>query len=607
MYNISIKCEESGERKLERLKRVLRLIFRNLYYYRVDYIRTFFILRFVQFGVILPGITLLIHVMMEAAGVVLITGENLMSLLEIPLVILILIIIILIVLIFIYYEMGFLILLAYHQQRSIPYSWKSLWKRLNQKVVYFISVQTLLIVFYFLLVIPFISSVLPIALFQNLYIPNFIVDELLASTKGIVLYVGLLIGLLLIGLRFIFTLPYFTVYQSATLWEAVKMSWKFSRRKLLEMLGMLGVVIIIHASILAAVLTMTFIPLFGIERLIPSWGLVVAAFTLTFAEGALLVFFMFLQSFFTQILVLVAFNLTRTKALISQNQSFRKTIRNWTITVSIFAFFIMSGVNYFNLKETIYEPDSLVIAHRGFMERGVENTISSIEASAEAGAEMVEIDIQQTKDGQFVVFHDRTLSRLAGKGDSVYDLTLDELTTITVRAGGLSDTIPSLQQVITRSKELDIQLLIELKLHGYETDDFLERLIAQLDAESVLDLHYVQSLNTKLMDRLEQLEPRIHTGHVFTFVIGTIPETNVDFLAVEQFFASPFLVEQAKRVNMELFVWTVNSNRDIQRFYELGVDGIITNHPDSAVQIRHAFDEGKFFVRRLINKLNINF
>lgn len=210
---------------MDRIKRVIQLIFRNLYYYRVDYIRTFAILRIVQAFILLPIIWLITAVVMDITGVQVITQDSILYLLTNPFALFGIGIILFIGIVFIYYELGFLILLAYYQQRGIPYTWKELLKRLNQKVVYFISLQTLLIAVYLLLLIPLISSFLPVSLIQNINIPSFIIDELLNSRNGTFLYVVLIIILSFIGLRFIFTWPFFTVYQEVSIVEALKMKF----------------------------------------------------------------------------------------------------------------------------------------------------------------------------------------------------------------------------------------------------------------------------------------------------------------------------------------------------------------------------------------------
>lgn len=590
---------------MERLKRVLKLIFRNLYYYRVDYIRTFVILRVVQAFLIVPSIGLIIRIIMDVTGIRTITENNILLLLSHPITVVGLVIIVLIGILFIYYEMGFLMLLAYHQQRAIPYTWKGLVKRLNQKVVYFLSLQTFLLAGYLLLIIPLISTVLPVSLIQNFAVPRFIVDELLNSRSGTYFYLIMLAILGFIGLRFIFTWPFFTVYQWSSIYEALKMSWKFSQRKLLETIGMLAFILVTHLTLLFVVLTLIFIPLSIIEKTLPILSLLAASFTLTLAEGVVIVFFAILQVIFSQLLVMVAFKLTHDKPLIIQQEPFRETFRQWTVLLVLFAFFLISGFNFINLERFGYASNTAVIAHRGFMDKGVENTISSIVESNKVGAEIVEIDVQQTKDGQFVVFHDETLSRLSLRSGIIHQMTLAELTDITVFDKGLHDKIPSLQQVLDVSQKLNIKLLIELKTHGYETDDMLEQLVALIDQYDALDVHYIQSPDFLQMEELEAIEPRIHTGIVFAIAFGELPKTTVDFVSIEQSFASPAIQKQAQKAGKELFVWTVNEEKDIQHFFEQNIDGMITDHPDVALQNRLLFSEQINFVRKLLNKINI--
>ena len=592
---------------MERIIRLLRLVFRNIYYYRVDYIRTFVVIRLFQILIVIPLTTLLFTSMLHLIGIQSVTEQNIWQLLKHPLVLTVLVFIVLIFLIFIYYEMGFLMLLAYHQQRAIPYTLKGLWKRLNQKVLHFMSFQTIFFVVYLMLVIPLISSVLPLSITQNLQIPRFIVDELLTSTKGQLLYYGAITVILVVGLRFIFTLPFFTVYHSTSIWQAVKMSWQFSQRKLIETLSMLALIVIVHVTITATILVIIFVPLYIVERLLPGNALVVAAFTLTLAEGFLVLAFTFLQAVFSQILVLVSFKLTHEKPLIIQNESFRKTILHWTIIIGIFMYFLISGLNIINLQKTVYEPTTKIIAHRGFMEKGVENTLSSLIASAEAGADMVEIDIQQTKDGKFIVFHDASLTRLAGKKESVYQMTQAELMEVTVHSGQLSDTIPSLEQMLEKSRELNIQLLIEIKTHGYETDDMLQRLIAMLDQYKALDVHYIQSLEMDIAIQIKEMEPRLKVGVVYALNLGALPKTDLDFIAIEQYFVTERLIEQAKQQEKQLFVWTVNDTRGLQKYLEQNIDGIITNYPDETNNLREVLNEDQYFLSRIWNKINYIF
>jgi glycerophosphoryl diester phosphodiesterase len=91
-------------------------------------------------------------------------------------------------------------------------------------------------------------------------------------------------------------------------------------------------------------------------------------------------------------------------------------------------------LNYQTMVRLIDTEETEIIAHRGFLQGGVENTLPALQAAAKAGADRVEFDVMETKDGKFVVMHDSNLKRLAGKNLNVKDLTQDELTKITVRS-----------------------------------------------------------------------------------------------------------------------------------------------------------------------------
>lgn len=68
-----------------------------------------------------------------------------------------------------------------------------------------------------------------------------------------------------------------------------------------------------------------------------------------------------------------------------------------------------------------------VVGHRGFPEKYPENSLIGLEAAAKLGAHCVELDVQMSKDGIPIVFHDPTLDRVCGIEGRVWDFTLEEL------------------------------------------------------------------------------------------------------------------------------------------------------------------------------------
>src|ERR1035438_9941021 len=83
----------------------------------------------------------------------------------------------------------------------------------------------------------------------------------------------------------------------------------------------------------------------------------------------------------------------------------------------------------------------LIIAHRGFSSRYLENTLASVRAALQLGVDLVEIDVQETRDGELIVFHDYRLRRICGVRGRVRDKTLAEIRR-------LNPQVPTLRHVL---------------------------------------------------------------------------------------------------------------------------------------------------------------
>lgn len=237
-------------------------------------------------------------------------------------------------------------------------------------------------------------------------------------------------------------------------------------------------------------------------------------------------------------------------------------------------------------------PDTLVLAHRGFSDGGVENTIGGLEAADAAGADLVEMDVMETADNKFVVMHDADLTRLAGEKLRVADLTLTELTALTVRdLAGHEDTIPSLEDYLLRAEELGMPLLVEIKLGGNDSADHVERLVAEMEELGVLDHHMYHSLDVASVERLKQLRPDLTVGYTMAFAAVEAPRTNADMIVVEQWTASEEVQLSAQRAGLGFFAWTVNDTASIRDHLRRGTDGIVTDNPDDVVRLRAEMGE----------------
>ncbi len=582
----------------------MRQAVHNIYVYRFDYVQVFALIRIFQFLLMIPVTSIVLKLMLRVTGFTHITEQNWQSFVTHPFVMIMICLLILLFLLFVYYEMGFLFLMAFHQQRGLRYRFLPLWQQLNRKVVYFFSVQVLFLIVYLALLMPLASFMLPLTLTQSISLPHFLTEEIMSSRAGRLAYAAVASIIVMIGIRSILTLPIFTIQPNISILRSFKQSWRFSKRGLFELVVLLAMLLTGHLLMMLGITVVATFPLYLIERLMPSAALVTAGLTLAFLEMVFVVLFSLLQAMFSQVMVAITYN-TLVIGKVS-GTTHRKRRYKPLLLISGIVFLVLSMMNINSLEKSVYAPDTKIIAHRGYVAGNVENTISGLVSAANAGADLIEIDIQQTVDGEFVVFHDRTLRRLAGKNGVIANMTLSELKTLTIHQNGFSDKIASLDDCIEIAKALDVALLIELKVHGQETEDVLPKLVEKLRKYKVLDSYYVQSADGQKMTQLKKLVPNLRVGIVYALNIGPMEE-NVDFIALEESWVTEQLIEELKQHPTDLFVWTLNDDRSLQTFIEKNVSGVITDHPDVARELRTQQSENQYFLQRILNRLRFIF
>ena len=108
-----------------------------------------------------------------------------------------------------------------------------------------------------------------------------------------------------------------------------------------------------------------------------------------------------------------------------------------------------------NLENSV-NNEIIVVAHRGDWRNAPENSLQAIQNCIDMGVDMVEIDIQQTKDGYLILMHDKTINRTTNGKGHVKDFTLDSLKTFKLKDGlGVSTAhkIPTLEEALLLTKD----------------------------------------------------------------------------------------------------------------------------------------------------------
>ena len=196
------------------------------------------------------------------------------------------------------------------------------------------------------------------------------------------------------------------------------------------------------------------------------------------------------------------------------------------------------------------------IAHRGG-EGGIENTLEALEAAARQGMDYGEIDVQLTADGVPVLFHDGSLTRMAGRGESVGELTWEELRQIPVTDyahPGETARIPSLEETLAAMAGEDMGLLIELKPAAGGSEALADAVIALVERYDFGDRAMFMSLDYLCLMTVMERHPEWWTGFCAYGAAGDIDDAvwryQVDFLAVEEALVSNRLVTRAREVDL---------------------------------------------------------
>ncbi len=343
---------------------------------------------------------------------------------------------------------------------------------------------------------------------------------------------------------------------------------------------LLGAVVVVCVQLLGSLLA----PLFfdSIKLLVIVLGGIIALWSLgnlvttTFTSGSFAA------------LVVIFFE--RYGSITTSDLADKQPRRLWRMTAPRFALLLIGAVvaaalaGSWLLNGIQTQDDVVVIAHRGAAGKAPENTLASMRQAIEDGADMLEIDVQESSDGEVAVIHDSDFMKLSGVDLKVWDGSLKQLQEIDVGSwfgpGFSAERVPTLAQVleVARGK---VGVVIELKYYGH--DQQLEQRVVEIVEEAgMVDDIVIMSLEVKGIEKIRKLRPQWVIGLLSTMAVGNLAKLDLDFLAVNMSMATSGFIRRTHAAGKKVFVWTVNDAVSISRMISLGVDGIITDEPEMA-------------------------
>ena len=527
--------------------------------------------------------------------------NNILHILTNPYSFIILNLLILIVAFFMFIEFSILTFTIYGQLTDKKYSYRSILKNAWNKTKNLAGFQTLFFIIYFIITIPTVNLGVKSVLAKNLFIPKFISGEIMKTNSGFIIWGSIMIIFAYINLRLIFTLP-LTAVGDENILDSIKRSWeltKTGKRKLVITIILFETIYIIIAVILIGVITFLciYIDKNGNNPIVQ---------TLYFSAVSAIIFFLGVISKVTVITSLVTVLIDQNEISdelvnnLNENKKKSRLVATFTTIIIVFA----AIINGFNIYGNGVNKNIKTIAHRGDVHKGVENSIEALEGAAEVGANYVELDILLTKDNKFVVIHDYNLKRLAGINKQVKDMNYDEVVGLPIKQGDYTSKIPSLEEFVNKAKALNMKLVIELKPHGGEPSNYVDILIEEIK-KLKLENYKFMSLNSKVMEELETKAPNLETGYVIPLQFGNFHKSNVDFFVIEDFSYRDRLVEQAKKQNKKVFVWTINDPALITKYLQSPADGIITDEPELVKEEKNILENNYSYFDKILRLINL--
>ncbi len=245
-----------------------------------------------------------------------------------------------------------------------------------------------------------------------------------------------------------------------------------------------------------------------------------------------------------------------------------------------------------NLKQPV------IFAHRGASGYAPENTLTAFDHALSLGAEAIELDVKLTGDGHVIVLHDQLVDRTTNGIGDLRNFTLAQVQELDAgsyfSAQFSGEKIPSLAQVFDA---FGGKLFINIELTNYKTygDGLTDKVVELIDQYKLDQWVMFSSFHPSNILRARKLKPGIPSALLALPGANGRMQRSIAGKWISPKLIHPYLgdvdgalIQREKKRGRRVHVWTVNEPEDIARMIQLGVNGIFTDFPDRAIQIRES-------------------
>ncbi|WP_334329373.1 glycerophosphodiester phosphodiesterase [Companilactobacillus sp. HBUAS59699] len=545
--------------------------------------------------VLVPALSVLTNWILMLGGIKYVSYTNMISIItKRPLVFIGLIIVLLLILLLVFSQFA-LVLISFQAIKSrASMKWRDYLKTIFREIASLPFKAFGFFLIYFLLITPFVGIGFSSNLLSKVKVPQFILDWLFTEhlAWGLTLIIIYLI-IFYIGMRWLFVIP-LMIFDNRTIKNALHHSWRMTRGKTIYYLTTFLIVFI--------VITVTTFVLFGII-LAGQWGfdhIALIQFPLAIANLTLVQLINILASLYaTSLSTLIILSQTKTQ-YVYRAQRHRSHKWFWILlaAATIFSFVTYNTV-YF--KGWLMERP-VTISHRGVDDgNGVQNSISALKETAKEKPTYIEMDVQETKDHQYVVFHDNTLKNLAGINKRPSQMTLRQLQETPIHENGKTAYIASFDDYLQTATNLHQKLLVEFKSVKGNSNDFVANFAKKYGTQLQKNGDMVHSLKYSYIEQSKKDMPNVAANYILSFNLTGVPISDADGFTMEYSTLNSSFVDGSHALNKKVYAWTVNDTSDMSQMMFMDVDGIITDDlSDLQAEISRNFNQAGY-AKRIYN------
>ena len=225
---------------------------------------------------------------------------------------------------------------------------------------------------------------------------------------------------------------------------------------------------------------------------------------------------------------------------------------------------------------------------QGFVHRGdtsifLENTIEAFQSAISLGYQYLETDLRETSDGKIITFHDPNLKRITGANITISETKFSD---IRMRRLPSRETIPTIDELLEEFPDSFFNM--DLKVNQIE-----EKVLKKINSHNALERVCLGSFNSKIIKKINSLEPKILTSMGISQVImyKFFQKKNISKLIQIPTRWNGIKVITKKFIDrlhndgLKVHVWTVNKETEMQSLIDLGVDGIMTDNASGLIKV----------------------